>query len=253
MKSPYGVPMSGVLHPEGPEPAQTYWLRRALVLVALLILVLVSVGVAGAMGATRQGAAQDPAAVPSASVSGTASDATSTPPSGSSGSGPSGADPGSARSPSPSPSTSSAANKADKADKAGPAAAAIATCNPENLKLTVAGKQMLKVNKPAGFTVTVRNDGDENCRLNLTRNDFELKVTTGKKLLWSSKACSTATFLVAAKLDLDQSMSWAMLWDGRGVAAGCSQPGPELKRGTYLTTATLTGVKPAELPVTLRP
>ena len=240
--SPYGVPMSGVLHPEGPEPAQTYWLRRALVLVALLILVLVSVGVAGAMGATRQGASQDPAAVTSAP----ASSAASTSSAGSPGPSPSGADPSSARSPSPSPSTSSAV------DKSRPAAA-IALCNPKNLKLAVAGKQMLKVNKPAGFTVTVRNDGDATCRVNLTRNDFELKVTTGKKLLWSSKACSTATFLVAAKLDLDQSVSWAMLWDGRGVAAGCTQPGPEVKRGTYLTTATLTGVKPAELPVTLRP
>ncbi len=35
--------MSGVLHPAGPEPAQTYWLRRVLVLLALLIVILVCV------------------------------------------------------------------------------------------------------------------------------------------------------------------------------------------------------------------
>ena len=50
--------MSGVLHPEGPEPAQTYWLRRVLVLLAVVILVLVSLGLARASsGATRRGSA----------------------------------------------------------------------------------------------------------------------------------------------------------------------------------------------------
>ena len=93
---------------------------------------------------------------------------------------------------------------------------------------------MLKLSQPAAFTVTIRNDSDETCRVSLTRTDFELKVTAGKKLLWSSRSCTTATFVVAAKLDLDQSMSWAMLWDGRGTVRRLCASRAELKRGTYL-------------------
>ncbi len=231
--------MSGVLHPEGPEAAQTYWLRRVLVLLAVVILVLVSVGVAGAsMGATRQpkppAAAAGPADAPSASPT-----PTTTP------SAPSPTKSAAPRSPVPSASSS--------VDKSGSAAVVTPTCARQDLRAALTGKQMLKLNQPAAFTVAVRNDSDETCRVDLTRNDFELKVTAGKKLLWSSKSCSTATFVVAAKLDLDQSMSWSMLWDGRGTAAGCAVPGAELKRGTYLATATVTGAKAAELPITLRP
>ena len=49
--------MSGMLHPEGPEPVRTYWLRRVLVILALMILVLISLGLARASsGATRPAA-----------------------------------------------------------------------------------------------------------------------------------------------------------------------------------------------------
>lgn len=229
--------MSGVLHPAGPEPAQTYWLRRALVLLALLILILVSVGVAGAsMGATRQQTPPAPAAgsgEPSPSASASAASPSAS------------VSPSPSRSASPSPSSSSSPDKSS--------GIVLAACNRKELKASLTGKQMLKLNRPAAFTVSVSNDGDSACRLNLTRNDFELKITTGKKLLWSSKSCTTATFLVAAKLELDQSMSWSMLWDGRGTAAGCTQPGAALKRGTYLATATVAGTKAVELPITLRP
>lgn len=236
--------MSGVLHPEGPEAAQTYWLRRVLVLLALMILVLVSVGVAGAsMGATRQTApprvaAADPTPSPSATPTASTSARAANPSATSSA-------PTAARSASPSPSSS--------ASRSGSAAVVTPNCARKDLKTTLTGKQMLKLSRPAAFTVTVRNDSDETCRVSLARTDFELKVTAGKKLLWSSRSCNTATFVVAAKLDLDQSMSWAMLWDGRGTVAGCALPGAELKRGTYLATATVAGAKAAELPITLRP
>ena len=231
--------MSGVLHPEGPEAAQTYWLRRVLVLLALVILVLVSVGVAGAsMGATRQ-------ANPPAVVAGPAESASATPTPATTPTATASATSSAPADASPSPPSS--------AGKSGSAAVVTPTCARKDLKTALTGKQMLKLSQPAAFSVTVRNNSDETCRVSLTRNDFELKVTAGKKLLWSSKACSTATFVVAAKLDLDQSMSWSMLWDGRGIAAGCAVPGAALKRGTYLATATVAGTKPAELPVTLRP
>jgi hypothetical protein len=111
---------------------------------------------------------------------------------------------------------------------------------------------MLKLAQPADFTVTIRNGGDAACTVSLAKSDFEFHVSTGKKLIWSSRACSTATFAVAAKLELDQSMSWVMAWDGRGIAATCTQAAPPPKPGTYRATAQVTGAKAASLPITLR-
>ena len=111
---------------------------------------------------------------------------------------------------------------------------------------------MLRTAQPASFTITIRNASDDACQLNLAKSDFELKVTSGKKSIWSSRACSTATFAVVAKLELDQSVSWVMVWDGRATAVGCTQAGSPLKAGTYLATAQVTGAKAATLPITMR-
>jgi hypothetical protein len=118
--------------------------------------------------------------------------------------------------------------------------------------VSLSGKQMLKAAKPAAFAVSLRNDGDETCLLSLAKPDFELRINDGKKVLWSSRACSTATFIVSARLELDQSVSWLVPWDARGVAAGCLTPGAPLERGTYAATAQVSGVKAVKMPVTVR-
>ena len=43
-----------------------------------------------------------------------------------------------------------------------------------------------------------------------------------------------------------------MVWDGRGLVAGCAQAGSAPKSGTYLATAQVTGAKAVKLPITLR-
>ena len=111
---------------------------------------------------------------------------------------------------------------------------------------------MLKLARPASFKVTLRNVGDETCLLTLAKADFELKVSSGDKVVWSSKSCSTAVFAVAAKLEIDQTVSWTIAWDGRGSAAGCATVGTPPKAGTYLATAQVAGGKVAKLPITLR-
>lgn len=228
-QSPYALLMSGVLHPEGPEPVQTYWLRRVLVLLALVLLVMISLGLARASsGATRVVAAPSPTPVPTLSASPTSS---SVP----------------AVSASPTPTTSSPAARSSAA-----AVRFTPNCARNQLSVSVGGKQMLTVAQPTAFTVTVRNGGDDACLLNLAKIDFELRVASGKQLVWSSRACSTATFAVAAKLELDQSVSWVMGWDGRETRAGCTQAGPALKSGTYVATAQMAGAKAASLPITLR-
>ena len=245
--------MSGMLHPEGPEPVRTYWLRRILVILALLILVLVlvSLGLArGSSGATRT-AAPPAAPSPSESLSAsppTTSSSTSSPPS---------------TSPSPSVAsttgTTSTASPGSSSDAAArrsardsAATAVTPACERKSLQATLLGKQMLKLARPASFQVTIRNVGDETCLLSLAKADFELKVSSGKKVVWSTKSCSTAVFAVAAKLELDQTVSWTIVWDGRATAAGCATAGTPPKPGTYLATAQVAGGKVAKLPITLR-
>lgn len=220
--------MSGVLHPEGPEPVQTYWLRRVLVLLGVVILLLVSLGLARASsGATRTAAPPPVATVPSPSATPTPSSATPS------------------ASPTPTPTSSSAGS-------AGRTASVTPRCERDQLTVSLSAKQRLKILQPAAFAITVRNGGDDACQMNLAKIDFELKMTSGKKLIWSSRACSTATFSVVAKLELDQSVSWVMIWDGRSIAAGCTKAGPPPKAGTYLATAQVVGAKAAQLPITLR-
>jgi hypothetical protein len=237
-----------MLHPEGPEPVGTYWLRRVLVLLAVAILVLITVGLARmSSGATRTAAPAPAAPVPSVAPTPSTS---STPESNAS---PSSASASPSSSASSSSSSSGAPSTASTQSRRSESASEVsATCARDELDVSLSGKQMLKIAQPASFTVTVRNDGDEACRVNFTKLDFELKVSTGKRLVWSSRGCSTATFTVLTDLRLDQSVSWPMGWDGRGNLAGCRQPGAEPKSGTYVATAHVTGAKAAKLPITLR-
>jgi hypothetical protein len=241
--------MSGMLHPEGPEPVGTYWLRRVLVLLAVAILVLITVGLARvSSGATRTAAPPPAAPVPSV----TPTPSTSSTPESSTSPSSSGASSASTSASSPVSSAGAPSTASTQSRRSESASEASATCARDELDVSLSGKQMLKIAQPASFTVTVRNDGDEACRVNFTKLDFELKVSTGKRLVWSSRGCSTATFAVLADLRLDQSVSWPMGWDGRGNLAGCRQPGAEPKAGTYVATAQVTGAKAAKLPITLR-
>lgn len=242
--------MSGVLHPEGPEPVRTYWLRRVLVILALMILVLISLGLARASsGATRPAA--PPPVAPSPTVSLSPSPTLTSGPVSS----PTSASPSPSVSSARSTSTASPSSSSDaSAQRSARDAATTATpaCERKQLQATLVGRQMLKLARPASFKVTLRNEGDETCLLSLAKADFELKVSSGKKVVWSSKSCSTAVFAVAAKLELDQTLSWLIAWDGRSTGAGCVTAGTPPKPGTYLATAQVSGGKTAKLPITLR-
>lgn len=229
--------MSGVLHPEGPEPVRTYWLRRVLVILALVILVLISVGLARvSSGATRTTAAPPPPSAPTLAPSPAASPSEGPTVSSSS--------PSTGSTPTPSSSSTSSSSTTT---------GVTTSCERDELQVSVEGKQMLKIAQPASFTVTVRNASDEACTVNLARNDFELEVSTGKTAVWSSRGCSSATFTVVAQLRLDQAVSWPVTWDGRSATVpGCLQPGAAPKSGTYVATAQVTGAKAAKLPITLR-
>jgi hypothetical protein len=237
--------MSTVLHPVGPEPARTYWIRRALIVVAVLIVVIiVLVLVLGSIGSPA--AADDPApggASPSAgSTSSTeASPAritpTTTPYRSSS--------PSTASTPSLKSTPTALARTA--APSPTPTKIVPVACQPATLRATLTGKQRLKPKAHNTFALSLINGAPIACVLTVSQKNFELKIYSGKDRIWSSKDCASLVKPTTKKLASQQALEWKMTWNGRRSRAGCKQR-PEIpKPGTYFATSQYAGAAPVQL------
>ncbi|SDR77001.1 hypothetical protein SAMN04488543_0397 [Friedmanniella luteola] len=244
--------MTSVLHPVGPEPAETYWARRVALLIALVV--LVGLVVAVVVNSTSSGSAVSADPVPPPV---TAPPATSPSPSAS-------------PSPSPSPSTSpsatasasssarTAATPAPKASKAARAPAGASpspkptptgpvACRPKELRATLTGKQRLKPEQKSTFTLSLINGSDATCVVSVTPENFELKIYSGTDRIWTTDDCSTAVKKRSTTVRAEDAVVWTMTWDGARSRQDC-RTRPEVPRpGTYFATAQLDGAEPVQL------
>lgn len=226
--------MSGVLHPVGPEPARTYWLRRALVLgvLAAVLAVLISVLTPGSGGGPVSASPGPTVVTPLPSDGGTSSPtptrsltpATTTPA------------PTSTSSPTPSPTTGG---------NAGPAQPA--ACDPAQLRTRLQGPARLKPRQSTTLTVSVTNESPTSCVVTVTARSFELRIFSGPDRIWSSDDCATAAKTVRTTLGSQQATQWAMAWNGRRSAPGCKNREAIPQNGTYIATAQLSGGRPVQL------
>jgi hypothetical protein len=238
--------MSTVLRPVGPEPAQTYWIRRVAV-VGAVVVVLAVIGALIANG-TSSGSAVQASPPPPTLV------AAQTP------------------SPTPSPSASPEASASLTAAQATVAAATTAPpttappsstaattsappppapCPSRSLRPTLTGKQLLKPRERNTFTLSLINGSGQICVARVTRDNFELKIYSGIDRIWSTKDCATIVKAVTRKLGPEQAMEWSVSWNGRRSRTGC-QSRPEIPRpGTYYATAQVAGAEPVKLRMTL--
>jgi hypothetical protein len=215
--------MSTVLHPVGPEPAQTYWVRRFAVL-GVVIVVLAVIGALIANGTTSGSAVQ---ASPPPLVTAETPSPTPTP---------------SAPTASPTPATAAPITAAAQTPPSQPVA-----CTPGSLRPTLTGKQQLKPTQANTFTLSLINGSGQACVAQVTRDNFELKIYSGTDRIWSSRDCATAVKPMTRKLGPEQAVEWSMSWNGRRSRAGC-QSRPEIPRpGTYYATAQLAGAEPVQL------
>jgi hypothetical protein len=231
--------MSGVLHPVGPEPPRTYWLRRALVLgvLAAVLAVLISLLTPGSGDGPVTATPGPTVATPLPSDGGTSSPsptrsltptATTTPaPTGSS-------------SPTPSPTTRG---------NAGPARPT--ACDPAQLRTRLQGQERLKPQQSTTFTVSVTNESPTSCVATVTGRTFELRIYSGADRIWSSNDCATAVKTVKTTLGGQQATQWQMAWNGRRSAPGCTNREAIPQNGTYIATAQLSGGRPVQLRMTL--
>jgi hypothetical protein len=254
--------MSGVLHPVGPESASTYWLRRALVLGALaVVLALVFSLVGNGNGGQRAvSAVPAPVSTPSPteapSSDTTSSDATgsSTTSSGSSESTTS--KNSEEKKTSESKKSSEPAKRAEatqtaKAGKPSKKAAAAPLCDPATLRPTLTGKKSLEPKEDSVFSLSVINGSATTCVVSVTAESFELKIYSGKDRIWTTGHCPTAVRSVVATLASQKAVEWKMAWNGLRSAPGCTSGAEVPQPGTYFATAQLADVKPVQLRMTI--
>ncbi|HEU4547072.1 MAG TPA: hypothetical protein VFR88_12340 [Microlunatus sp.] len=250
--------MSGVLHPMGPEPAQTYWVRRGVLLaVVLLLAAMVVFGVANLTKAAVATAPPPPippaVTSPTPSTTPRPSTAVSTPPAGPAPSATSGG-PSSSAPPSTSavPSSSTAAKaSATPSAEPGPTTTVIGTpdCAPAGLRVKVSGDRSLSPGQNNTFTLSLVNAGARTCLTSVTDTNFELKIYSGKDRIWSSQDCGKTLAAFDKKLAPRAGVSWKMTWNGeRSVKSkDCKRGADTPQAGTYWATAQLDGAKPVQL------
>ena len=236
--------MSTVLRPVGPEPAQTYWLRR-IVVIGAAIVVLAVAGALIANGTSSGSAVQAnpspppptvPTAIASSPVTPTASARAS----------------GSSTSASTSPSTTASGSVTATPKRSETPTSGPVTCAVSELRPTLTGKQRLKIKERSTFTLSLINGSDQACIATVNRDNFELRIYSGIDRIWSTKDCATMVKPVRRTLKAEEAMEWELTWNGLRSRSGCKAGSEIPQAGTYWATADLAGAEPVRLRMTLR-
>jgi hypothetical protein len=230
--------MSGLLRPVGPETASTYWVRRALVFGATMVL---AVAVALIISGTSSGSAirTNPSphtagyavpssatpswmqtAMPTAATIEASASATSTPAS--------------------EATTRKAATR--KSDRSGSL-----DCSGEDLRQTLTGKQRLALKKPNTFQLSLINGSDQTCMARVTRKNFRLTIHSGNDRIWSTADCPSVIKPITRKLGAEHAVAWSLTWDGKRSKPDCKSARKMTHPGTYVATAKLAGAEPVQL------
>ena len=189
------------LHPVGPLPASTYWRRRAVLLLGLLVLVLLVRSCTGGSG---------PASGPQASST-----------------------------PTPTPSPTTAASAAPPATVAPrPSAAAVAACADAGLALSGStDAPSYPVGTSPRLTLVVKNTGAVPCTRDLGSGAVELLVYSGQDRVWSSDDCSAAKGVAPTRLAPGGTQAVALTWAGKRSRPGCTGTASQAQPGTYRLVA----------------
>jgi hypothetical protein len=204
----YGRRVSTVIHPTGPQPPGVYWVRRAVAVVVLLVLIL---GVRWLLTG-RSGDSDTPVAAPTTSSS--ASPTSASP---------------AASSAQPSASATSASPK--------PTGTAVAACTKDQITVTASTDA---ASYPVGSTPRLRmkieNTSDKACTRDIGAPQNELVITSGSVRVWSSDDCNPGGTAQVVTMAPGQSYSVSVTWLGHLSKKGCPANQPIASKGTYKLT-----------------
>lgn len=189
--------VSGVVHPMGPEPPWVYWLRRGIILLAVLTLVIGAYWLItgrGSAGTDSTSGGVAPTAQPSTAPS--------------------------------TPATASAepATPTDCVDSA-----IVVEASSDSSKYVVGDTPQL--------TLTIGNIGDVSCLRDVGPKANELEITSGGYHVWSSDDCNASNKSKIAVLKPGEKVASSIIWDGKTTQKSCPGDGKLAKQGRYDLTA----------------
>lgn len=191
--------MGSLLHPVGAQPARVYWARRAVLIGALVLLIVIGFAL------FRPPGTGNVAAVPAPSVTPAQTPTTSTPPA--------------TETPTPTPT--------------GPV-----VCDQTNSELALAGYQKVKQDGKQAFRVAVTNTGKQPCVLDLKATNFSLLVTSGTDRIWTTDHCAKWVPAKKQTLKSQKSYEFTLQWGVNRSMPDCKQSKTQLRPGTYVASAT---------------
>lgn len=272
----YAAPMEGLLHPVGPEDARTYWLRRVVLVAALVIVVAGFGSVISSMGGRTSSVAAEPSVPTTQEEDRAAADSpkgAAPPPSGNVPPAPPNAvvadeavplptpaqipaasasqvpdpAPGSASSPAPLPPEEANTFHLSTATPTPSGTPTPTTCDSRALEVKLDGTRQVSVGVPVKFRVIVTNTAEQECVVTMDDKSFELTVFSGSDRIWSTRDCASAAAPRATIIAPDRNLEWELEWGADRSAPQCRENSEPMGSGTYVATAQLTGAKPARL------
>ena len=190
--------------PVGPEPASTYWLRRALVAAGAVLLLVLATSLLGGDGGEPDTLAGAPTGSPSASAQ-----------------------------PSVDPSAS-ADSSASPGPSASPTPSGGAACVPTALEVEpTAGEDSYAAGAGPRLSLSITNNGTTPCTRDLGQAQVELTVTSGRDRIWSSDDCAPGGDADVVTLLPGEPVVQSVTWDGRRSLPGCAGEKAQTQPGTY--------------------
>lgn len=235
--------MNSVMHPTGPEDPNTYWIRRGILIGAVLVsLALIWWVLSGLFGGTDEGTVAATPQNPGSLIS--AGGATVTP----------SATPSASATPAPSASQSASASSTPTPSATPtPTPSQPTTCASDGLALDITGDQAPKVGSTVAFKVSVTNGGATACKLDLGKAPVQVAVTSGSDRIWTTVHCSKwAPAGEVVELAPGKAFSTSVSWPTKRSADGCQLRTEKLLPGTYRATVSADGAQPDTLVMNLK-
>jgi len=208
--------VSSLINPVGPEEPSTYWRRRAIAVVALLVVLwLFWLILSSAFGGSgNEPAADGPSPTPGFGLS---------------------------MSPEPDESASAGASPAASGaqeESASPSPSASASCADVDIVVAVeTSSGSASQGAGMGLTMTVTNNGDEACNRDVGAGANEVQVSSGSVLVWSSDYCNPSEAQDMQVLEPGTPWTTSVTWPGTITAEGCPTDQPTAKAGSYRAVA----------------
>ncbi len=111
-------------------------------------------------------------------------------------------------------------------------------CRPQTVTVSVDGAAVASLATPQVFSVSLTNSGTDPCNLVMTRDFFELQVTSGTDEIWRTGHCADWGLVGVVTLEPGKSQTWPVTWPVRRSGDGCKLTAETLGPGTYVGTAT---------------